>query len=126
MNSSVDEAVVAAVDDVRVTGQTLRVSLSDGRTLSVPLGWYPRLAHGSRAERARWRLIAGGKGIHWPALDEDISVAGLLAGLPSGESPKSFRVWLASRGRPANKPLQPTSRARRQPAKKRSARAARG
>jgi hypothetical protein len=73
------------------------VDLRDGRTITVPLEWYPRLAHASTAERANWRLIGTGEGIHWPDLDEDISIEGLLAGRPSGESPASFQKWLARR-----------------------------
>jgi hypothetical protein len=83
--------------------------MRDGRTLSVPMDWYPRLAHGSPRERQRWRLIGGGIGIHWPDLDEDISISGLLAGLPSGESAKSLKQWLASRRRPSKKGLQPSA-----------------
>jgi len=83
----------------RVTRDALTVDLADGRTLMVPLAWYPRLLHGSAAERSRWRLIGKGVGIHWPDLDEDISIAGLLAGKPSGESPRSLQAWLARRGR---------------------------
>jgi hypothetical protein len=83
--------------DVRVTAETLSVELSDGRTISAPLAWYPRLAHAAPSERRSWRLIANGRGIHWPELDEDISVANLLAGQPSGESQTSFKKWLASR-----------------------------
>jgi len=64
----------------------------------VPLAWYPRLLHGTPAERDRWRLIGRGEGIHWPELDDDISVEGLLAGRPSGESQRSFARWLAGRG----------------------------
>jgi hypothetical protein len=82
---------MATVHHVRVTDKTLDVALTDGRTLSVPVNWYPRLAHGSATERRRWRLIADGSGIHWPDLDEDISVAGLLAGRRSGESATSFK-----------------------------------
>jgi hypothetical protein len=74
---------------------TLRVDLSDGRSLSVPLAWYPRLLHASPAERKRWRLIGRGVGIHWKDLDEDISVDGLLAGRPSGESRASLSRCLA-------------------------------
>jgi len=85
---------------VSVTSDTLVVALADGRTLSVPLAWYPRLAHGSPAERANWRLIADGAGIHWPDLDEDLSVAGLLAGRHSAESDASLASWLRAR-RPA-------------------------
>lgn len=110
-SSAIDETLVA-VQDVRLTSKALEVVLRDGRTLSVPLQWYPRLAHGSPRERQRWRLIGGGIGIHWPDLDEDISISGLLAGLPSGESATSLNQWLASRRRPP-KALQPSSRARR-------------
>ena len=103
-SSTIDETPVP-VQDVRVTSKMLEVVLRDGRTLSVPLDWYPRLAHGSSAERQRWRLIGEGIGIHWPDLDEDISIAGLLAGLPSGESASSLKQWLASRRRPLPKKL---------------------
>jgi hypothetical protein len=82
---------------VRITSDTLHVDLSDGRTISVPLAWYPRLAHATADERKNWRLIAHGRGIHWESLDEDISVEGLLAGRASGESQSSFRRWLHSR-----------------------------
>lgn len=81
----------------RVTDDALAVDLDDGRTLSVPLAWYPRLLHGTAAERAAWRLIGRGDGLHWEALDEDISVASLLAGHPSAESPRSLERWLAGR-----------------------------
>ena len=80
-----------------MTHDTLRVDLSDGRSISVPLSWYPRLLHASAGERKRWRLIGKGVGIHWEDIDEDISVEGLLAGRPSGESQASFKKWLASR-----------------------------
>ncbi len=82
---------------IAVTEDMLTVELSDGRTLSVPLAWYPRLLHGSTEERQQWRLIGKGRGIHWDALDEDISIEGLIAGLPSGESQASIQCWLASR-----------------------------
>jgi hypothetical protein len=77
---------------------TLAVALIDGRTLAVPLSWYPRLAHARPAERNHWRLIAGGAGIHWPDIDEDISIDALLAGIRSAESPASLRKWLSARG----------------------------
>jgi len=83
--------------DVSTTDDTLTVDLSDGRTISVPLGWYPRLEHAGLAERANWRLIGKGQGIHWEDIDEDISVESLLAGKPSGESQKSFKKWLHGR-----------------------------
>jgi hypothetical protein len=66
--------------DVAVTATVLRVTLDDGRELSVPVEWFPRLRDASAADRANWRLIGRGEGIHWPAIDEDISVRGLLAG----------------------------------------------
>jgi hypothetical protein len=83
--------------DVRVTEDTLSVELSDGRTISVPLGWFPRLEHATPSERANWRLVGKGTGIHWEEIDEDISVEGLLAGKPSGESQASFKKWLQGR-----------------------------
>jgi hypothetical protein len=83
--------------DVKATEDTLSVELSDGRTISVPLGWYPRLEHASPAERANWRLIGQGQGIHWEDIDEDISVEGLLAGKSSGENQASFKRWLQNR-----------------------------
>jgi Protein of unknown function (DUF2442) len=82
---------------LRVTDDALIIDLSDGRSITAPLAWYPRLIHGSPAERGKWRLIGDGEGIHWSDLDEDISVEGVLAGKPSGESPKSFQRWLESR-----------------------------
>jgi hypothetical protein len=75
----------------------LAVDLSDGRTIQVPVSWFPRLEHGSRAERANWRLIGRGEGIHWPDLDEDISVESLLAGRRSRESDSSLKRWIESR-----------------------------
>jgi hypothetical protein len=97
MSISALEIEIPYAVDVRVTEETLSVDLSDGRTISVPLGWYPRLEYGSFEERANWRLIGNGQGIHWEALDEDISVEGLLAGRPSGESQTSLKKWLQSR-----------------------------
>jgi Protein of unknown function (DUF2442) len=82
---------------VTVTEETLSVDLSDGRSSSVPLAWFPRLLHGSPEQRSRWRLIAQGHGIHWEDLDEDISVEQLLVGKPSGESQASLKKWLAGR-----------------------------
>ncbi len=90
-----DSTVAVAVS---ATDDTLVVDLADGRTLSVPLAWYPRLQHGTVAERENWRFIGRGTGIHWPDLDEDISVEGLVAGRPSGESQASFQRWLNTHG----------------------------
>ncbi|MSQ53627.1 MAG: DUF2442 domain-containing protein [Betaproteobacteria bacterium] len=97
MNISAVEIEIPLAQSVAVTSDTLQVDLSDGRTISVPLAWYPRLAHATTAERKRWRLIAQGRGIHWEHIDEDISVEGLLAGRPSGESQSSFKLWLSCR-----------------------------
>ena len=97
MNSSTVETQVPFATDVQVNDDTLSVDLSDGRTISVPLAWYPRLSHGTPDERAHWRLIGKGRGIHWPKLDEDISVENLLTGHPSGESQASFKRWLDQR-----------------------------
>jgi hypothetical protein len=96
--STIDVPAPQAVA-VRVDDETLSVDLSDGRTISVPVAWYPRLHHATTAERGNWRMIAGGDGIHFPDLDEDISVASLIAGRPSVESQASLRKWLAGRGR---------------------------
>ena len=83
--------------NVTVTEDTLSVDLEDGRTVSVPIGWYPRLAHGTSAERANLQISGAGYGIHWPDLDEDIGVDGLLLGKKSTESPASFERWLQQR-----------------------------
>ncbi len=88
---------MASVQNVTVTEDSLTVDLSDGRTVSVPLTWFPRLLHGTPEERKNWRLIGDGEGIHWHNLDEDISVENLILGKPSGESQKSFKKWLDSR-----------------------------
>ena len=97
MSTSAIEMGVPFAEDVTVSDDTLCVDLSDGRSISVPLAWYPRLLRATPAERKRWRLIRRGLGIHWEDLDEDISVEGLLAGKPSGESQASFGKWLAQR-----------------------------
>ena len=80
-----------------VTEDSLIVDLSDGRSITVPLAWYPRLVHGTPEERNNWRWIGDREGIHWPDLDEDISVENLILGKPSGESQDSFRRWLEKR-----------------------------
>jgi hypothetical protein len=100
MSSSTVEAREALAVHVEVSDDTLTVELSDGRTIAAPLAWYPRLAHGTIDERRSWRLIGGGRGVHWPAIDEDISVANLLGGQPSAESQTSFKKWLAGRSPP--------------------------
>lgn len=111
---------------VRVTSDALVVSLRDGRVVSVPLTWYPRLAAATPRERRHWELVGPGIGIHWPAIDEDVSVEALLAGRVSKESERSLRRWHASRARPANETAQPASRAPQPARSKRSVRAARG
>jgi hypothetical protein len=83
--------------DVRVDDDVLTVSLEDGRAISVPVLWFPRLSEGTPAERAHWRLIGGGEGIHWPDLDEDIKVQHLLEGRGSNESDASLKRWLERR-----------------------------
>jgi hypothetical protein len=83
--------------DVVIAHETLTLALVDGRSLSVPLAWYPRLAHATEAERTNWHLLGGGYAIEWPDLDEHIGIAGLLAGRRSGESKASLEQWLASR-----------------------------
>ena len=83
--------------DISVTRDTLTVELSDGRTISVPLEWFPRLVHATPEERNNWRLIGKGQGIHWEDIDEDINIEGLLAGKPSGESQECFKKWLGKR-----------------------------
>jgi hypothetical protein len=85
------------VQQVTTTDEFLTVDLSDGRTISLPLAWYPRLLHGSQSERNNWRLTGGKQGIHWPDLDEDISVKNVILGQLSGESQKSLQKWLESR-----------------------------
>ena len=91
------EIQAARAQNVAVTDDTLIVDLVDGRTISVPLAWYPRLLYGKPEERNNWRLIGDKEGIHWPDLDEDISVDNLLFGKPSGESQRSFKKWLEER-----------------------------
>ena len=110
MTTSTTEPQEARAVDVSVTDEELSVDLADGRTVVVPLAWYPRLVHGTRRERGRWRLIGRGVGIHWSDLDEDISIDGLLAGRPSGESQRSLKRWLEARQptRPNIKRMQPT------------------
>jgi hypothetical protein len=100
MNAVVLDLRDLAIQDIAISDDALTVDLSDGRTLSVPLAWYPRLWHGTAAERNHWRLIGKGVGVHWPDLDEDISVEGLILGKPSNESQKSLQQWLAQRPTP--------------------------
>ena len=94
IHSAAVTLTLARVVNVMVTDDTLSVDLEDGRTISVPIGWYPRLAHGTPTERAHFQISGAGYGVHWPDLDEDIGVEGLLLGKKSTESPASFEGWL--------------------------------
>ena len=100
MNGIVSVAVTLALPkiiNVSIDNDTIAVDLEDGRTVLAPIGWYPRLAYGTPAERGNFKISGAGYGIHWPDLDEDISVEGLLLGKKSTESPASFELWLKSR-----------------------------
>ena len=97
MNSLVIEIQEAYAQDVTVSEDALTVDLADGRTIIVPLVWYPRLWYGTPEERSRFEVIGDGAFIHWPDLDEDLSVSGLLAGRHSGESQRSLKRWLEQR-----------------------------
>jgi Protein of unknown function (DUF2442) len=101
MPTSAVELSLPNIENLTITEETLTVELSDGRTLSVPLAWFPRLSHASPKERSNWRLMGKVHGIHWEDLDEDISLEGLLIGRPSGESQTSFKKWLEGRAAPA-------------------------
>jgi len=96
--SSLDlEIQEARAQAVHITDDALTVDLVDGRTVIVPLVWFPRLWHGTREERSCLEIIGDGAYVHWPELDEDLTVASLLAGRRSGESAKSLKKWLAAR-----------------------------
>lgn len=85
------------IKNVILTDDTVTVDLEDGRTISVPIGWYPRLANGTPQERAHWEISGAGYGIHWRDLDEDLGVEGLLLGKKSSESLASLERWLEKR-----------------------------
>jgi hypothetical protein len=76
------------VKDVHFTEDTLSVDLADGRTITVPLAWYPRLMNSSQEQRKHWEICGAGYGIHWPDLDEDLSTEGLLRGSPAPKDSK--------------------------------------
>ena len=97
MSSSTTETPVVRAETVIISEDAITAELSDGRSISAPLAWYPRLLHGTPEERSDWRLIGGGVGINWPALDEDVSVGNLLAGQASSESQQSLKRWLSER-----------------------------
>jgi hypothetical protein len=98
MSSLAAEQKEPRARSVAVSEDALTVDLVDGRTIIVPVAWYPRLWHGSDQERNRVEIFGDGTYIHWPDLDEDLTVAGLLAGQRSGESPESLKKWLEARG----------------------------
>ena len=97
MTTLTTDLELARAVDANITDDTLAVDLADGRSLAIPLAWFPRLLNGSPEERQDWRMIGDGQGLHWERLDEDISIEGLLAGRPSGESEKSLKRWLEKR-----------------------------
>ena len=97
MTTSTIELEVPAATRITVTDNLLTAELVDGRIISVPLVWYPRLVHATEDERNNWELHAGSQHIHWADLDEDISVEGLLAGRRSGESQASLKRWFEAR-----------------------------
>jgi len=97
MSSLTTERQYVRAQHVSITDDSLTVDLSDGRTLVVPIVWFPRLLHGTPEERGNWRLVGNGEGIHWSDLDEDISVENLILGKPSGESQRSLKLWLDKR-----------------------------
>ncbi len=96
MNTLTEISISPAVN-VSVTDELLTVELSDGREISVPTAWYPRLAFGTPAERRKWTISYSGEGVHWEALDEDISIKGLIAGRPSSENPAMIKKWMEKR-----------------------------
>jgi hypothetical protein len=90
---------LARIVHVSVTEDTLAVDLEDGRSIAVPIGWYPRLSHATPSEREHFEIGGAGYGIHWPELDEDVGVEGMLLGKKSAESPESLARWLEGRGK---------------------------
>lgn len=106
MNSSAIEASTPRAREVSIGPHSFSIRLSDGRAIEVPLEWYPRLAYATERERQNWRLVAGGAGVHWDELDEDIQVAGLLEGRRSRESEASLQKWLRERRHPGEQRLE--------------------
>ena len=103
MTISAPETKPATATQLTFGRDRFTLRFSDGRTLTVPLDWYPRLLHASARERSQWRLVGDGAGLHWPGIEEDISLQSLLAGRRSMESEKSFAKWLAARTKKASK-----------------------
>jgi hypothetical protein len=112
-------SVESRISGVEVTDEAITARLVDGRVISVPLAWSWRLSEATPTQRKNWQLIGDGHGVHWPDVDEDISAEGMLNGIPA-RRPRDRGAA------PANKPLQPTSRAKRRAKSKRRSRAARG
>ena len=94
MSISTVRMEVPAAAALTFTEDALVVRLADGRSVSAPLTWYPRLLHAAPDERDNWELFGEGRYVHWPDLDEDLTVEALLAGGKSGESPRSLQKWL--------------------------------
>jgi len=97
MNTLVIDIQDLRAQEVEVKEDTLIVSLTDGRVISTPLAWFPRIWYGTPTERANFEIIGDGNYIHWPELDEDLSISGILAGRRSKENPGSLKKWLESR-----------------------------
>lgn len=97
MPSSYSERHDARARRVAVSDETLTVELDDGRTISAPIAWFPRLWYATPAERARFQIAGDGAYIHWPDLDEDLTISGILNGSRSVESPESIKRWLEGR-----------------------------
>lgn len=97
MSTSIVNQQHSQIVEMHITDDTVTVDLADGRSISVPLAWYPRLLHGTPTERKNYRILGSGDGIHWPDLDEDVSAENIIMGQPSGESQESLAKWLKSR-----------------------------
>jgi hypothetical protein len=114
-------SVESRISSVEVTDEAITARLVDGRVISVPLAWSWRLSEATPAQRKNWQLLGDGHGVHWPDVDEDISAEGMLSGLPA-QPPRARRSTTPA----PNRPLQPTSRAKRKAKSKPRSRAARG
>ena len=97
MSISIDKRDEVLATNLHFTDESLVVDMADGRTVKVPLSWYPRLAHATKKERDNWEMLFDGEGFHWPDLDEDLSVDGFVKGRPSGEGKRSFARWLKAK-----------------------------
>ncbi|MBN1648510.1 MAG: DUF2442 domain-containing protein [Spirochaetales bacterium] len=97
MSSLKTEIEIANLTKIKINDESIIVDFDDGRTISLPTSWYPRLQYGSQKERDNYHMIGNGEGIHWPDLDEDISIEGLISGIRSHESQASLQNWLKAR-----------------------------